>query len=162
MKAGITGHQNIGNPETVVWVAENLKQALAQYRIQHGFTSLAIGADQLFAEILGEHHIPYTAVLPCREIEKTFQTPAHLENYRRLLQNAAARETLNFTEPAEIAFFEAGKRVVDLADLVIAVWNGQPAKGLGGTGDAVKYALSRKKSVLHINPITREMMEIKL
>lgn len=162
MKAGITGHQNLGNPEIVVWVAENIKQAITQYQIQHGFTSLAIGADQLFAEILSECNIPYTAVLPCREIEKTFQTPAHLANYRRLLQNAAARETLDFIEPAEIAFFEAGKRVVDLSDLVIAVWNGQPAKGLGGTGDAVKYALSQKKGVLHINPITRELMKIKL
>lgn len=162
MKAGITGHQNLGNPETVAWVAENLKQAIMQYHIQHGFTSLAIGADQLFAEILYEHRIPYTAVLPCREIEKTFQTPAHLESYRRLLQNAAARETLDFIEPAEIAFFAAGKRVVDLADLVIAVWNGLPAKGLGGTADAVKYALSQKKSVLHINPMTRELMELKL
>lgn len=84
----------------------------------------------------------------------------HLENYRRLLKNAAAVETLDFIQPEEKAFFEAGKRVVALADLVIAVWNGQPAKGLGGTADAVKYALDQKKPVVHINPITRHVPEI--
>lgn len=157
MKAGITGHQNLGSPETVAWVKENIQAALAKYQIQHGFTSLAIGADQLFAEILHDSGIPYTAVLPCREIEKTFQTPAHLENYRRLLRAAAEVETLDFIEPAEMAYMEAGKRVIDLADLVIAVWNGLPAKGLGGTGDAVKYARERQKLVVHINPITHKV-----
>ncbi len=160
MKAGITGHQNLGEAETVVWVETALQEIVAKHNVQHGFTSLAIGADQLFAEILYRHGISYTAVLPCRSLERTFHTPAHLENYRRLLKNAAAIETLEFIEPEERAFFEAGKRVVALADLVIAVWNGQPPKGLGGTADAVKYALDRKKPVMHINPITRQVSEI--
>jgi len=160
MKAGITGHQNLGAAETIAWVAENLERLVAAHQVQHGFTSLAIGADQLFAQILHEHGLPYTAVLPCHEIEKTFQTPAHLENYRRLLQNAAAVETLDFIEPTEIAFMEAGKRVIDLADFVIAIWNGQPAKGLGGTADAVKYARTQNKRVLHINPITKQVAEL--
>lgn len=160
MKAGITGHQNLGTPETVAWVGEALESLVAKLKIQRGFTSLAIGADQLFAQILRENGISYTAVLPCREIEKTFQTPEHLENYRQLLRHAATVETLDFIEPTEIAFMEAGKRVIDLADFVIAAWNGLPAKGLGGTADAVKYALSQKKSVYHINPITKQVTEL--
>ncbi len=160
MKAGITGHQKLGNPETVAWVMASLKNAIAQNNVQHGFTSLAIGADQLFAQILRDKNIPFTAVLPCREIEKTFKTPVDLENYRRLLKNAAEAETLDFIEPAEIAFFEAGKRMVDLSDIVIAVWNGQPAKGLGGTADAVKYALDQKKLIVYINPLTKQVYEM--
>jgi hypothetical protein len=160
MKAGITGHQNLGNPETVAWVMASLKNVVTQHNVHHGFTALAVGADQLFAQILRDRNIPYTAVLPCREIEKTFKAPPDLENYRRLFEYAAEAETLDFIEPAEIAFFEAGKRVVDLSDLVIAVWNGQPAKGLGGTADAVKYALGQKKRVVHINPIIKLIEEI--
>ncbi|MGH7494456.1 MAG: hypothetical protein ACREOO_18950 [bacterium] len=159
MKAGITGHQNLGDEETVAWVTESLLNAITQHKVDYGFTSLAIGADQLFAQILRDRGIPYTTVLPCQKIEKTFQTPAHLENYRRLLKNAASVETLNFIEPAEIAFFEAGKRVIDLSEILVAVWNGLPAKGLGGTADAVKYALDQKKSVVHINPITKQVIE---
>ncbi len=159
MKAGLTGHQNLGSSETVAWVVATLTEVIVKYEVHYGFTSLAIGADQLFAKILRDRNIPYTAVLPCREIEKTFKTPVDLENYRRLLENATEAETLDFVEPAEIAFFEAGKRVVDLSDLLIAVWNGLPAKGLGGTADAVKYALDQKKRVVHINPITKQVVE---
>jgi len=160
MTAGITGHQNLGSPETMAWVMEQIKQALVKYRIAHGFTSLAVGADQLFAQILREQNIPYTAVIPCREYEATFQTRADLKNYRGLLQTATGFQTLDFGPPTETAFMEAGKRVIDLADMLFAVWNGQPAKGLGGTGDAVKYALFRKKCVLHINPMTQQVTEM--
>lgn len=160
MRAGITGHQHIGQEETVAWVVENLSEVVAQYRIDHGFTSLAIGADQLFAQILLQRGVAYEAVLPCREIERTFQSQEDLKTYRYLLRNAAAIETLDFIEPADTAFLEAGKRVVDLSDIVIAVWNGLPAQSLGGTAAAVKYALDREKRVLHIHSVDRRITEI--
>lgn len=160
MKAAITGHQNLGDAETAAWVRDALQRVVVEREVQHGFTALAIGADQLFAEILRERGITYTAILPCQEIAKTFQTQTHLENFRRLLKSASAVITLDFIEPTEAAFFEAGKRVVDLADLVIAVWNGLPAKGLGGTADVVQYSLDRKKRVVYINPVDRQLREI--
>jgi len=159
MKVGITGHQNLGVPETVAWVEKTLQEVIAKHNFQHGFTSLAIGADQLFAQILRELNLPYTAIIPCREYEKTFQMSEYLENYRILHQSAAAVVTLDFGPPTETAFMAAGKRVVDLSDIVIAVWNGQPAQGLGGTADAVKYAREQKKRIVHINPITRQIEE---
>lgn len=158
MTAAITGHQNLGEASTVEWVRESLSAAISQHDVTHGYTALAIGADQMFAEILLAHEIPYTAVLPCREIVNTFETPEHLQNYRRLLHRAAAVETLAFVEPSEQAFFAAGKRVVELAELVIAVWNGLPARGLGGTADVVKYALAQHKRVLHINLVSRQIL----
>ncbi len=158
MKVAITGHQNLGDEETVAWVKEALQQVIAEREVQHGFTALAIGADQLFAEILRERGIPYTAILPCREIAKTFQTQTHLENFHRLLKCASAVITLDFIEPTEIAFFETGKNTVDQADLVIAVWNGLPAKGLGGTADVVQYACVYMKQVVHLNPTNKQVM----
>jgi hypothetical protein len=35
---------------------------------------------------------------------------------------------------------EGGKVVVDRAEVLIAVWDGLPARGLGGTADVVAYA----------------------
>jgi len=35
----------------------------------------------------------------------------------------------------EDAYMAAGRRVVDLSDVMIAVWNAKPAKGKGGTAD---------------------------
>ncbi len=155
MKIGITGHQNLGSAENIIWLSDALKSAIQQNNIDMGLTSLAIGADQLFAETLKDLHIRYIAIIPCNGYEQTFTNSNDLEKYRSLLQSAFEIVNLPFDQPSEAAFYEAGKQIARSSDLLIAIWNGQPAKGLGGTGDIVKYALSIKRSVLHINPITR-------
>ena len=40
--------------------------------VTQGLTSLAVGADQLFAKQLFERKIPYLAVIPCERYERTF------------------------------------------------------------------------------------------
>lgn len=159
MKVGITGHQYLGAQETVAWVTTQIEKALTQLPVEHGFTSLARGADQIFAHLMIKLKRPYTAIIPCRNYEHTFQTPEHLEQYRILLLEASSRLTLDFERPEEIAFFAAGKSVVEHSDFMIAVWNGLPAKGLGGTADVVQYACDHKKHVVHINPISLTIAE---
>jgi hypothetical protein len=63
--------------------------------------------------------------------------------------------TLAFASPSEQAFWTAGRQIVDGSDLLIAIWDGQEARGLGGTGDVVSYALDAGHAVLHIDPIRR-------
>ncbi|SRR5258708_39305865 len=155
MKAGITGHQNIGSNETIKWVTNVLVANIKELSIDFGLTSLAIGADQLFAETLRGLHIRYVAIIPCEGYEQTFTTTNDLRKYKSLLQSSSEIIKLPFDKPSEEAFFEAGKHIVNSSDMVIAIWDGQAAKGLGGTGDIVNYALSIKRSILHINPITR-------
>jgi hypothetical protein len=43
---------------------------------------------------------------------------------------------------ATSAFVAAGRATVERADLLIAVWDGRPARGPGGTGQAVEQALA--------------------
>src|SRR5690348_9707403 len=141
MIAGITGHQDLGSEATVEWLSSALATIVGEYKIDEGITSLAIGADQLYAKILRERHIPYTAIIPSGGYETTFQNTDDFDRYHELLRNASATLQLPFEKPSEAAFYEAGKRTVQLSDMMIAIWNGRPAKGLGGTGDVVKYAL---------------------
>ena len=42
----------------------------------------------------------------------------------------------------------------------IAVWNGLPAKGLGGTGDIVSYAKQLGVPVIHLALVTREIFKL--
>lgn len=155
MKIGITGHQQLGSEATILWLSETLKGIIRQYHIEVGITSLAIGADQLFAEVLRKAHIPYIAVIPSNDYETTFQNTSDLEQYQEFLRNASEQILLPFEQPSETAFYEAGKQIVNMSDLMIAIWNGLPAKGLGGTGDIVQYALSIKKPVVHLNPVAQ-------
>jgi hypothetical protein len=154
MKIGITGHQNLGSISNFHEIANILKQIVSEYPITLGYTCLAKGSDQLFAEILLEIGIPYVAVIPSDRYENTFTEKGTFEKYKVLLQHANRKTLLPFAQPEEKAFYEAGKYVADSVDLLIAIWNGEDAKGLGGTGDIVKYCLSLKKEVVHLNSIS--------
>lgn len=159
MKAGITGHQDLGSIETSGWITDTISDTIEAYGVTYGFTSLAIGADQLFAKILISKGIPYQAVIPCAGYEQTFDDK-HLKNYKSLLSLSDEVLKLDYEEPSEEAFFAAGKQVAKMSDLVVAVWNGKEAQGLGGTADVVKYATKQRKKVVHLNPVTQKVDEI--
>lgn len=160
VNVGITGHQNLGTADTAHWVVLAIKKVVTEIAITQGFTSLAIGTDQLFANIMVEKAIPFIVVVPCTKIELSFKSDKDTALFRQLLAQAKGILRLPFDEPSEEAYFEAGKTVVDKSDLLIAVWDGQPAKGLGGTGDVVHYALKNKKEVIHVDLEARKVNQI--
>jgi hypothetical protein len=63
------------------------------------------------------------------------------------LSRATEVEQLPFPEPSEAAFMAAGRRVVDNSDWLLAIWDGEKSRGLGGTADIVAYAEERGKRV---------------
>jgi hypothetical protein len=155
MKAGITGHQDLGDEAAVAWVRGEILGALDAHRVGHGFTSLAAGADQLFAQALLDRRIPYTVVIPSAGYELAFTDAAARRDYARFLGRAERCIALGFESPGEEAYWAAGQEIVRLADLLIAVWNGAPAAGLGGTADVVRHARQAGRTVWHLNPVTR-------
>ena len=161
MKVGVTGHQDLGTDENVAWVRNAIAAAITELDVSHGFTCLARGADQLYAEVLMERGIPFTAVIPCEEYEETFPTSEGLARFKELLGFAANEEWLPYREPSEVAFFDAGKRVVDCSKSLIAAWDGEPAKGLGGTADVVEYAMESRRRVIQVNPRSHMVRKLK-
>src|SRR5438309_2700977 len=71
-----------------------------------------------------------------------------------LLRRAARVQTLSGIKEAErdLAYLECGLLVVDEADLVIAVWDGKPSRGVGGTADIVTNARTLIKPLILIDP----------
>lgn len=148
---GATGHQNIP-AGALNFIRNALGVALDSAEpVSEGVSSLAVGADQLFAEAILDRGWRLRVVLPSHGYESTFD-PRAREDYERLLSSASKVETLDFPEPSERAFLAAGKRMVDLSDRVIAVWDGLEAGGLGGTGDIVAYAKLKRTPVEVIWP----------
>ena len=39
---------------------------------------------------------------------------------------------------------DGGRAVVDCSSVLVAVWDGQPSRGLSGTADVVAYARERR------------------
>lgn len=152
MKIGAAGHQNIPRP-AIAYVRQGIADIIAEANHNPvGISSLAAGADQLFASLILEYGGRLSVIIPCAGYETTFTGKADLERYRRLLGKADHVETLNYPEPSEDAYLDAGRRVVDDADLLIAVWDGKPARGKGGTADIVSYARHRGVKVRVVWP----------
>ena len=124
-----------------------------------GLTSLAIGADQIFAEVVLAQGGAIEAVIPFSDYERTFENDQDLQNYRRLLGAAAAVRILEPSESEEAAYLRAGKLLVERSDLLLAVWDGMPGHGKGGTADIVKYAIVLHKRWVHFNPMTQTISD---
>jgi len=159
MILGITGHQKIPGEYSWEWVEQVLHSTLSLASSPLiGLSSLAIGADQLFARLVLQHGGEIRVILPFPSYIEIFKTEADRIKYRELLERAASVEMLAPDPNPEASYLAAGQRIVDLADRMIAIWNGKPAAGLGGTGDIVDYALGKGKEVLHINPLSQRIV----
>ncbi|WP_267360259.1 hypothetical protein [Methylobacterium sp. GC_Met_3] len=109
---------------------------------------LAEGADRLVALLAREAGYALTVVLPFSrtDYEKDFATADSRSEFDRLLDEAALESrpvlTLDGVRgDAETRSYEAvGRLVVRNCDLLIAVWDGRPARGRGGSGDIVGFA----------------------
>jgi hypothetical protein len=155
VKVGITGHQHLADASSWDWVKMEMNNLLARLpRPIVGITCLAVGADSLFAELVLQHSGSIEAVLPFPEYEHELQIHERVR-YRELLAMVSTITVLEKKPSKEESYFEAGKKVVDNAELLLAVWDKKPARGLGGTGDIVEYASQRQKDITCIDPINR-------
>ena len=155
-RIGITGHQRLSSPADWQWVEEAIESVLSSLpRDLTGFTSLAIGADQLFAELILRRGGFLTVIVPFAEYETKFAEGPDRDGYNKLLVQANTVEVLKAAGSNREAYFKAGKQVVNRSELLIAVWDGKPAAGLGGTADVVVYARQCGTPILHIDPMSR-------
>lgn len=117
---------------------------------------LAEGADRLVAErvlaMAGAAELE--AVLPMdeSEYETDFATDASKSEFRSLLARAKTFHRLPRPSSREEAYAAAGRYVVDHCDVLIAIWDGTPGEGPGGTAETVRYARRQRRALAWIRP----------
>jgi hypothetical protein len=172
VRLGVAGHRTLDDPQTV---AREVRAALAMVPAVCGVVAgetvtlevvspLAEGADRLVArEALRLARASLSAVLPFarREYERDFATAASRAEFDELLARAVRVDTVGSDHDVagsvaqqqwrEQAYAAVGRWVVEHADVLIAVWDGLPARGLGGTADVVDYARRRGVPVLWVH-----------
>lgn len=149
---GVTGHQEIP-AEALEYVRGRMVDHLCRLPAPLvGNTALAAGADQLFAEVVLDCGGTLHVVLPSRDYPATLPDPAALERFFALKRRAHTVEVLDHAEASEAAYLAAGQRIVELSEHLVAVWDGLPARGKGGTADIVAYARTRGRTVLVLWP----------
>ncbi len=141
----MTGHQELP-PAAVSLLRQRLDGLRPQAPRIVVVCSLAVGADSVVAEHMLDAGARLQVIVPCLGYEETFHGKA-LDHYWALLRRAYSVERMPFPEPTEQAFLAAGYRVVDQSESLLAVWDGEPARGLGGTADVVAQARRLGKQV---------------
>ncbi len=133
---------------------------------------LAKGADQIVAarvlqrpQAHGRPRLQVVTPLPLDVYRRDFTDTSDLREFERLLGFDRQPHVLHSEFPERVssltpeqafaarneAYRAAGHRVVDSCEVLIAIWNGEQAVGLGGTGDVVRYAIEQRRMVLWIN-----------
>lgn len=158
MRVGCTGHQDREGTDWS-WVKKTIEEKLASLeRPLVGLSSLAIGADQVFARAVLDAGGDLFVVIPTADYIAHFQESAR-RAVERLLSEASATTVLEPQDTREESYLAAGKYIVDASELVVAVWDGEEAVGRGGTGDIVHYARAIKRQLFIIDPIRRTTRE---
>lgn len=153
MRIGITGHQRLRDPDDWTDVRHDLEAFLRGIPSPLvGVTSLAAGADQIFAEVVLGLGGALECVVPFQGYERTFASDEERDAYFGFLGKCQRKVLLERTGTDGEAFWTAGRRVVDESDAIVAVWDGRAPGGLGGTADIVSYAEQRGKKIFRITP----------
>lgn len=114
---------------------------------------LAEGADRLVAEVVLENpgaSLVAMLPLPQDDYEQDFASAESLQDFRRLLGRAAQTISLPPVAERNEAYANAGEYILNHCEVLVAIWDGQPAQGRGGTAEVVREALARGLPVLHV------------
>ncbi|WP_433247288.1 hypothetical protein ACQPYK_46755 [Streptosporangium sp. CA-135522] len=152
MRIGVTGHMNL-TPDTARLVSDALRSYLAQVADEVvGVSCIARGADSLFADAVLEMGGTLEVVLPSRDYRDTKVKPDHIEQFDRLLGKAARVRVMDFDHANREAYIGANTAMLSSIDELMAVWDGEPSTGAGGTADVVVEARQRGVQVTVIWP----------
>lgn len=145
---GFAGHRVLQDPSAV---AKSIRSAVENFRSQVdgeviGRCGAASGADLLFLEACRDAGLSYSVVLPFFEERfcEDFESDAAWAHAKSLIDAASSVEIAPGHEGAPEAYHLAAREVLDVSDAMILVWDGQNARGLGGTGESVQDARDRK------------------
>jgi hypothetical protein len=154
---GFTGHRQLADP---VRADAFLDEALAWLEQQFagewmGVSSAALGSDVLFARRVLERKIAWQVLLPFQPAE--FQKDFSAEDWaavQALLARAESVTVLGGDGEREEAYLDCGIETVNACDVLVALWDGEPARGRGGTAEVVAYARELGKPLIVIDPST--------
>jgi hypothetical protein len=147
--------------DTLVQIEQSGRSLLALERAQFStsqpllrFVSpIADGADQIAAEVALELGWELQAILPFERCyyRASLANDAARDRFDALLSRASCILELPGNEAHSLdAYVMTGRATVSHCDILIAVWDGLPPRGRGGTGEVVQLALTGGTAIVHV------------
>ena len=116
---------------------------------------IADGADQIAADAAVSLGWELQAILPFGRAvyRESLADTESRQRFNALLARASRVLELPGGPPGDVeAYVMAGRATVAHCDVLIAVWDGLPPRGRGGTAEVVQTAIARGRPVVHIPP----------
>jgi hypothetical protein len=126
-------------------------------------SSLAEGSDRIVSDAGLAAGFQLQVVLPLGKTEyaRDFETEASRAEFEKLLARACDVVDLDGApEQRPRAYEAAGFFMLANSDVLIAIWDGQPAAGIGGTEEIVNRAVADGLLVIWIEPIHPHAIKI--
>jgi hypothetical protein len=150
-RIAVSGHRALP-AGTIRLVTDGIRAALRTAgQDVTGLSCLADGADQIFARAVLDSGGQIEAVIPALMYRDGLPAEAITE-YDFLLARATAVHRLPCTESTPESHMAASEFMIGEATELWAVWDGEPARGYGGTADVVAYARDNDVSIRVIWP----------
>lgn len=115
-------------------------------------TCLARGADQVFARVVLDLGGSVEVVLPAVDYRARKVKPDNAAEFDELINKAATVRAMPFARSNSDAYLGASEHILSTVDVLVAVWDGQPSGGHGGTADVVAAARKRGLPVTLVWP----------
>jgi hypothetical protein len=161
MAIGFTGHRSLEDEDQCrQWILDFLRRQISSIpALVCGVSSVAAGGDLLFAESCIQLALPLCVLLPLPldEFRQDF-TPADWARAEQVLSKAASVEFTAGSQSREECYYECGIETVQQSRLLLALWNGEPSQGLGGTEDIVSFARGIGRPVIWLHSTRGEVL----
>lgn len=161
-KIAVTGHRmNRISNDTEVALVGLVVECLSRIKVSciepiQVLSALAEGADRIVVEAALQIGVPFSVVLPFppNTYEADFETSASKERFYFLLKHAQTVEFLSERPRSARSqgYRSVGDALLKNIDALIAIWDGEPARGKGGTAEVVQKALDAGVPVLWLYP----------
>ena len=119
-------------------------------------SALAEGSDRMFARAAIAHHFTLHALFPfiTTDYLTTFGEASAMSEFEALCIRALKIEELtgNLDEDG-IAYERCGQLIIDRSDVLLAVWDGKPSAGRGGTPEIIEYARDKGVPVVSLSAL---------
>jgi hypothetical protein len=160
---GVVGHRILDDPDAVAGsvrsVLEHLTDSIRERSAGHVrirvVSSLAEGADRLVVhEALAHEGASLEVILPVPRVDyvRDFSTVESRDEFMDLLSRASHVLELPSSGDRELAYEEAGRAVLNRADVLLAIWDGEETERRAGTAPAVDRARQTGTPLYWINP----------
>lgn len=156
---GFTGHRKLPDEERSREVICRFlrEQKTANPGIVYGVSSAAAGGDLLFAESCLELDIPLRILLPMPQ--ERFRNDFDASGWARaelVLSRAISVEVTADHEKRAEGYYECGIETVQQSQLLMALWDGREARGMGGTAEIVGFARAIGRPVIRFDSASGE------